>query len=153
MEICTLALRVTEEELNGWVRPVLEGTGYLSAVSVSVDGKGLVLRGEGNMLGVSLPFEADLEAAADGAFVAVRLAAVRSAGVPMKPLLMPWITGRLKQLEREWLQVEEDTVVVNVERLLARQEVRLTANLTGIRCEPGALLLEAQAPSPVGESA
>src|SRR5690606_2665950 len=105
MEICTLALRVTEEELNGWVRPVLEGTGYLSAVSVSVDGKGLVLRGEGNMLGVSLPFEADLEAAADGAFVAVRLAAVRSAGVPMKPLLMPWITGRLKQLEREWLQV------------------------------------------------
>lgn len=151
MEICALTLRVTEEELNTWVRPAAEGTGYLSAVSVSVNGAGLVLRGEANLLGVSLPFEADLEAGAEGAFVALRLASVRSAGVPMKSLLMPFLTGHLKQLEREWLQAQEDTIVVNVERLLAGKGLRLTANLTGIRLEPGGLVLEAQAPLPAPE--
>jgi hypothetical protein len=42
----------------------------------------------------------------------------------------------------DWLALEQDTIIVDVDRLLLRDGLRAHTNLTRITCEDGALVVE-----------
>ncbi len=147
MEICGLSLRVTQDELNSTLRGALEGHASVRGVKVLVVPAGVTLEGEKNVeffgMKTWVPFEADLEIGADGGYLAVRVVDVRAIGrIPVKGLVL----GELAKLRQEWLIPENDTLVLNLERLLETRGVVITLNLSAVRLEPGALVLEAQSP-------
>ena len=140
MEIQELRLRISQAELNGWLQPQWGKTDKLRGFTLQVGADGLHARGEVRV-GVWIAFEADAEVDADGPFVALRLTSVRPLGLIPIPGLEGMVLTMVRKYQNEWLLVKEDAVVVNIERLLADHGLALTANLSGVRCEPGALVL------------
>jgi len=144
MEIRALSLRVTEEELNGWIGRLIDGRDKIHRLRVEIRADGLLVDGQGEFMGQTVPFDATVEVYAQGGTVSLRLTRFEAAG--FFPLPAWWILKKLQRHEREWLRVESDTVVLNAEHLLEERGISLAMNLAGVRCEPGALFLESLAP-------
>jgi hypothetical protein len=150
MEIRALSLRVTEDELNDWIGRLLEGSDKVERLRVRVGTEGLVADGQAEFMGYDVPFDATIELQADGGFVVLRLARFEAAG--FFPLPGWFILKKLEKHQSEWLRVDSDCVFLNVEALLETRGISLATNLSGVRCEPGALSLDAQAPEPIAEA-
>ncbi|MDH7571041.1 MAG: hypothetical protein QHJ73_15800 [Armatimonadota bacterium] len=154
MEICRLSVRVNQDELNSWLRQALANVSNPRELSIDLTPAGPVIRGEYyvDQFGVKwwLPFEADVEPGVSGGLVGLRLTDIRIRAKTLIPLpasfIVSKLAARLAKLDKEWLFMEGDTVILNLERLLEQHGVSLQANLTHVRCEAGALFLESEAP-------
>lgn len=151
MEIRALSLRVTEDELNGWIGRLLEGSDKVQRLQIRIGTEGLVADGEAEFMGHQVPFDATIQLHAEGSCIVLHLSRFEAAG--FFPLPGWFILKKLRKHQSEWLQIEDDCVTLNVERLLEERGVVLATNLSGVRYEPGALILDAQAPEPVQAAA
>src|SRR5262249_23943353 len=113
----------------------------LSADGISVSGVYPLL--------VGVSFETLWQPGVAGGKVTARLTRFRALGIPLmafKKLLL----GAIRDAAggEGWLHVEDDSVVVDPDWLLAMEGLAVRTNLRSLRCEAGALLLEAGAPPP-----
>lgn len=142
MEIRALSLRIGEEELNGWIARLLANNARVRELTIQGAGAGFVVRGEAQLMRMWIPFDATLEAGAEGDFVVMRLVSFQAAGFfPVGPSL---IMGELGKLQREWLKVEDDMFVLNLKELIQGYGVTVSPNLSSIHSDAGCIVLEAQ---------
>jgi hypothetical protein len=143
MEILTLRATISEQDLNDMAKKHLPSDMPVEELRIHVTQEGLVVKGEYPML-ITVAFETLWELSVSGGKVVARLAKFRTLGMPMtvlKSLVMGVITSAAKT--EAWLAVDRDTVHVDVERVLSEEGLKARLHLTAVRCEAGALLIEA----------
>src|SRR5207247_10562556 len=99
-------------------------------VRIAVTPDGVVIKGEYPLL-VTVSFETLWElSVAEGKLVA-RLARLRTLGMPMT-VLKSAVLGAIAAAARseDWLQVDKDTVRLDIDRALAKEGLRARTNLT-----------------------
>jgi hypothetical protein len=143
MEIHALHATVSEQDLNDLARKHLTSDIAVEELRIQITPEGLVIKGEYPML-VTVSFETLWELGVSGGKVVARLAKFRTLGMPMsvlKSLVMGMIASAAKK--EPWLEVAGDTVHVDVEQALAGEGLKASLNLTAVRCQAGALVIEA----------
>jgi hypothetical protein len=142
MEILALKATVSEQVLNELAARYLPRDVPVEELRISVTPDGVVVKGEYPLL-VTVSFETLWElSVADGKVVA-RLARFRTLGMPMnvlKSVVMGAISSAAKS--EPWLEVEKDTVRIDVDKALAGEGLRARTNLTAVRCQPGTVVIE-----------
>ncbi|HYT93155.1 MAG TPA: hypothetical protein VEL76_30840 [Gemmataceae bacterium] len=143
MEILTLKVTVSEQDLNDLAKRHLPKDVPIEELQIHITPEGLVVKGEYPLL-VTVSFETLWELGVSGGKVVARLAKVRTLGMPMT-VLKSVVMGVIAQAAKSepWLAVEKDTVQVDVEDALAREGLKASLNLTAVRCEAATLLIEA----------
>jgi hypothetical protein len=150
MEILALKLFVTEGEVNGLIQKFLPEPGAVDNLRVRLTPEGIVVQGDYPTLLVKMAFETLWEVAVDGGEVRARLASVKVAGLPAGML-----RGVLLKVLRDvtdgeaGLEIRDETVHVDVDRVLRARGLPVRVHLTAVRCSIGTLVLEA-GPSPGG---
>ncbi len=143
MDILALRATVSEQTLNELAERHLPPDLPIEELSVQISPQGLLIRGEYPLL-VKVRFETLWELSVDRGRVLARLVSLRTLGVPMGPLKGMVLNVIASTGEKEkWLEVIGDGVAVDVERLLAREGLTARLNLTAVRCQTGAILIEA----------
>ncbi|HXG13375.1 MAG TPA: hypothetical protein VNK04_26695 [Gemmataceae bacterium] len=143
MEIHALKLLITQDELNAAAARVLPSEAPLRDVKVRLTAEGVYVEGVYAVL-MGLPFETRWKVGVREGKLAARLAGIRVIGVGvgmLNGLLMSAVAEAAAR--EEALQVEGDTVLLDVDRLLARQGFPSRTNLTAVRCAEGQLWIEA----------
>jgi hypothetical protein len=142
MEILALKATVSEQVLNELAARHLPQDLPVEELRIAVTPDGIVIKGEYPLL-VTVSFETLWELSiADGKVIA-RLTRFRTLGMPMnvlKSVVMGAISAAAKT--EPWLEVDKDTVRIDVDRALAGEGLRARTNLTAIRCQASELLIE-----------
>jgi hypothetical protein len=145
MEILALRATISEQALNDLATRRLPRNLPVEELRFEVIPEGLIVRGEYPLL-VKVRFETLWQLSVSEGKVLARLARLHTLGMPMGPLkgmVLDLIATTLRK--EEGLHVDEDAIIVDVERLLAREGLTARLNLTAVRCQAGAILLEAGA--------
>jgi hypothetical protein len=143
MEIHALKLMLAEDDLNAACAQFLPRDGPLRQVQVRITPGGLRITGAYSLV-VGVPFETLWELSVRGGKLAARLASVRVIG---------WGTGMLNGIlmkalneaatREDALQVQGDTLLLDLDRLLVKRGLASRTNLTAVRCEDRRLWIEA----------
>jgi hypothetical protein len=144
MEIQVLALLVTEKDLNDFVARHMRDQ-PVENLRFRIAPEGLHVTGEYPLF-FKVHFETLWELGLRGGDVTLRLVTVKAMGLPgtaFKSTLLKMMTDGAK---KDWLRLEDDTVVVQVDRALVSEGVALRTNLKAIRYTPQGFLVEAKAP-------
>ena len=143
MEILALRATISESSLNELAGRRLPKELPVEGLRFQVTAEGLLVRGAYPLF-VTVNFETLWQLSVHEGKLLARLAHLRTLGMPMGSLkgLVMNVLATTAQKE-EWLGVESDTVAVDVERLLAREGLPARLNLLSVRCEPGAIHIEA----------
>jgi hypothetical protein len=146
MDIHALRVSVTDDDLNDLVTRYLLEDLPVEELTLAVTDEGVVAKGQYPML-LTVSFETVWALSVAGGKVAATLVRFRTLGMPMgvlKSLVMGVISSAAKK--ESWLAVEGDTVVADVDGLLARDGHKVRSNLRAIRCQAGLLVIEADEP-------
>lgn len=148
MEIRALHLRVTQDELNEWIRRLLSSNEKVHGLAVAITRQGMLLKGTYQIFG-GVPFEATLEIGVDGGLVGVRLNKMQAGGLFPVPqaLVTSMVMGKLTEHQNDWMRVEGETLVFDIERMLQERGISVITNLYRVSCEEGVIILEAQVPA------
>jgi hypothetical protein len=142
MELQALKLLVTEQDINELLARNLTGDNGLENVQVRIAPEGVYVTGEYPML-VRVGFETLWELDAQAGKVHARLAGLKAMGLPatvFKSAVLKAIEEAVQQ--ENWLAFQNDTMVVDVDRLLADKGIRAKTNLNTVRCLAGELIIE-----------
>jgi hypothetical protein len=147
MEILALRATISEQVLNELVARYLPADSPVEEVRIAVTPEGVIVKGEYPLL-VTVSFETLWELSVVEGKVVARLARLRTLGMPMM-VLRSVVMGAIASAARseDWLQVEKDTVRMDLDRALTNEGLRSRTNLTAVRCEAGQLVIEAGKPS------
>jgi hypothetical protein len=143
VEIQALTLVVTEQDLNDAAARHLPDDPEVRKVRLRVAPEGVYVSGVYQMV-FGVPFETLWEPAASGGRVTARLAGFKALGIPvamLKSLILNALRDTVAGVGA--VQVDEDGVRVDVERLLADEGLSLRTNLKAVRCLEGRLIVEA----------
>jgi hypothetical protein len=143
MEIHALRATLSERDLNDLAAKHLLKHVAIEQLCIEVTPEGVRVRGAYPVL-VTVSFETLWELDVEAGKVVARLTRLSALGMPMT-VLKTYLLGALSGSERNgaWLQVQGDTLRIDVDRLLAGEGLEARTNLTGIRCEAGLLVIEA----------
>jgi len=142
MEIQALKLLVTEQDLNDLVSKHLPDDQSLENVHIRVAPEGVYITGE-YMLLVRVGFETMWELDILAGRLSARLTSLKAMGLPATAFKSAVLKAIEDAVQKEnWLTFNGDTVVVDVDRLHAEMGIRARTNLTAVRCQAGALLIE-----------
>ena len=142
MEILALKATVSEQVLNELAARHLPRDVPVEELRIAVTQEGVVIKGEYPLL-VTVSFETLWELGIEDGKVTARLTRFRTLGMPMnvlKSVLLGAIATAAKS--EDWLQVDKDTVRIDVDRVLAREGLRAHTNLTALRCQAGVMVIE-----------
>jgi hypothetical protein len=143
MEILALTATISEQVLNELVARYMPRDSPVEEVRITVTPDGVVVKGEYPLL-VTVSFETLWELSVVEGKVVAHLARLRTLGMPMtvlKSVVMGAIATAAKS--EDWLQVDKDTVRMDIDRALTNEGLRAKTNLTAVRCEPGLIRIEA----------
>jgi hypothetical protein len=146
MEIQALTLLITEQDLSDLAARHLPADQPVEELRFRLTPEGLHVSGEYPLF-LRVSFEMRWELGVCGGRVTARLVHFKALGLPV-PVFKGMLLKFLREAVRneEWLQIEgDDTVVVQVDRLVRDRGVALRTNLTAIRCLDQALMVEARA--------
>jgi hypothetical protein len=144
MEILALKLFLTEGEINGLIQKFLPEPGAVENLRVRLTPEGVVVQGDYPTLLVKMAFETLWEVGVAAGEVEARLTSVKVAGLPAGML-----RGVLLKVLRDvtageaGLEVQDETVRVNVEEMLWAKGLPVRVRLTAVRCSIGTLVIEA----------
>ncbi|HEY7427699.1 MAG TPA: hypothetical protein VH682_25945 [Gemmataceae bacterium] len=144
MEIHTLKLSVTEEELNSLVMELPSGKSAVENLRVRLTSEGIVILGDYPTMFMKMAFETLWVVRGIGSVVEARLASVRVSGLPagmLRGVLLKTI--RDLTAHEPGVRVEEETILVDLSKHTAVQRLRLRINLIGVSCSPEGLVIEA----------
>jgi hypothetical protein len=144
MEIQTLKLFLTEEEVNGLARRFAPDTGSIENLRIRLTPEGVVVQGEYPTMVMRVRFETLWEPQGAGPEVVARLATVRVSGLPAKLL-----RGALLKMIRDavgeqiGVRVGDDGVRVHLEEIARAHGLPLRINVTAVRCSIATMVIEA----------
>ncbi len=146
MEIHALKLLITEKDLNDAAGRHLPDDEEVRQVKIRLAPEGVYVSGVYRML-FNVAFETLWEPGVAGGKLVARLASFKALGIPMS-LLKSMIMSAIKDTigREQAFEIDEECVRLDVDRLLAAQELPLRTNLTAVRCQAGRLILEAAHP-------
>jgi len=144
MDIHTLKLSITEEEINTLAAEFPPSDSAVENLRVRLTPEGIVILGDYPAMLMKMAFETLWEVKGVGSVVEARLASIKVSGLPAKMLRGVLLKTIRDMTAREpGIRVEEDTIRVDLSKHTAVQKLRLRVNLTGVRCSPGNLVIEA----------
>jgi hypothetical protein len=144
MEIQTLKLFLTEDEVNDLVRRFAPDTGSIENLRIRLTPEGVLVQGEYPTMVLRVRFETLWEPRGEGPEVVARLASVRVSGIPAKLL-----RGALLKVIRDLVgqeigvRVADDGVRVHLEEIARAHGLPLRINVTAVRCSIATMVLEA----------
>ena len=145
MEIQALKLLILQQDLNELLTRYLPGDNGLENVQIRIAPEGVYVTGEYPML-VRVGFETLWELEARAGKVHARLAGLKAMGLPAAVFKGAVLKAIEEAVQTEnWLAFEKDTMVVDVDRLLAEKGITAKTNLNGVRCLAGEVVIEAAA--------
>ncbi len=144
MEIRALELVITEHDLTEVLARRTPDEAPVRDLRVRVTPEGVVVKGSFRALVLGVPFETLWRVDVEGGRVSATLAEVKVAGFA-GDLVRREVLNNLRRAAkgRDGVEVEAERVLVDVDRLLAREGVVLRSNLTAVRCGDGHLVVEA----------
>jgi hypothetical protein len=143
MEIQALKVLFTEDELNRLLEKHLPKDRSVEELRLRLTPEGVYVHGEYPLF-VQVAFETLWELEVREGRVAARLVNFRALGMPVmifRSAMMSIIADTAAKAD--WLAVEEDAVLVDVDRLLAKNGLPARTNLTAVRLQVGMLVIEA----------
>ncbi len=146
MEILALKVLITDQSANRLAAEAMPRDLGLRDLRVRFAPEGAYVSGAYQML-VSVPFETLWELSVQGGRIAARLADVRVAKLGAG-MLKGMILNALADAARrqQGLYFREDTLLIDLDHVLASRGMPSRTNLTLVQCQVGSLIIEAAAP-------
>ena len=147
MEIVALKATLSEQALNEVVAKHLPADAPVEDLRLAITPEGIVVKGEYPLL-VTVAFETLWELSVVDGKVIARLARLRTLGMPMtvlRSVAMSAIAAAAKA--EDWIQVDNESVRIDVDRAFAKEGLRARTHLKSITCQPGLLTVEAGNPT------
>jgi hypothetical protein len=143
MEIHVLKLLITDKDLNDVAARRLTLDDEVRKLRIQITPQGVRVTGVYQML-VTVAFETLWEVTALKGKLTARLSAFKALGIPVS-LFKSMVMGAVKDAftRHDAIQVDGDTVLVDLDQWLAKQGMPLETNLTLVQCRPGYLFIEA----------
>jgi hypothetical protein len=146
MEIQTLRLLVNEKDLNELLAEHMPDDQPLENLTIRVASNGVTVSGEYPLF-VRVAFETLWEPGIQAGKVTARLAGLKAMGLPATVFKGTVFKAIEEAVQKEpWLAFDADTIVVDVDALLAGEGIPVKTNLTTVRCQAGLLVIESAAP-------
>ncbi|MFL5245539.1 MAG: hypothetical protein ACJ8FY_25875 [Gemmataceae bacterium] len=144
MEIHLLKLLVTEQDINTIVARVLAHEPQVRDVKVTLAPEGVHVSGVYPTAFMSVRFQTLWELSAEAGKVAARLADLKVVGLPVSMLRGVIMTALSEAVAKEdTFQVAGERLLFDPNRLLTKNGLTGSINLTAVRCQPGQLVIEA----------
>mgnify|MGYP001167495683 CR=1 FL=1 len=148
MDIQTLKIYVTDQELQELARKFLPPDAPVKNFAIKAAADGVRVSGEIATPMMPVPFESLWQPAVEGGRVTAKLAGLSAAGFPATPLralVLDLVKGQIKE---PFIEVQEESIVVDVQDLVKRQDLPLAVRfeVRAIHCLEGGILVEAGLP-------
>jgi hypothetical protein len=150
LEIQSLRLLVTEQDLNDLTAGRLPLDEEVRQVRFRIAPEGIYVSGVYHML-VKVAFETLWEVEVSRGNLVVRLSGFKALGIPvmlLRSMVMTALSQAVDHLDA--VQVEGETVLVDVDRLLEGEGIPVRTNLTAVHCLAGQMVMEAAGIPPGG---
>lgn len=143
MELVTLKLLVTDADLDILVKRFLPADAPVINLTLTVADGSVVLAGDYPTRLLNIGFTTTWEPSVEGRLIRVRLGRIRVVGIPIVLLRGLFLRGFQKVAKDvPGARVEDDTLFLDLDALLASKGIPLKSNLKTIRCESGRMILE-----------
>jgi hypothetical protein len=139
MEIQSLRLLATEEDLNGLIAERIPQMKKIRGLRVKVLPEGISITGSYQTL-IEISFEALWEVFIHEGKIAARLQRLKSGGLGMgllKGYLLQAISSATNMIE-----IQGETLLFDLDVLLKERGIPLRTNLSSVRCSDGRLMIE-----------
>lgn len=144
MEIHTLKVSITEQELNELAAAAPSSNSSVENLVVRLTPEGILVTGTYPVMFMKVGFETLWEVTGAGSIVEARLASIKVSGLPAGKLRGVLVKTLRDLLAREpGVQVTEEAIRVDLSQLTALQKLQFRVHLTGVHCAPGQLVIEA----------
>ena len=150
MDIQTLRLFVSEQELNELVRQHQPADAPVKNLSVRVTPEGVRVSGEATVM-MTMSFESVWRPTVVGGKASAELVELTAAGFPAT-ILRPLVMGALRDAVKDAaVQVTDEAIVVDVQELVRREKlpVNVRFEVQSVRCVDGGVVAEAGLPTTV----
>jgi hypothetical protein len=147
MEIHVLRMSISDKDLNDLIDKHLRQDQPVDELKVQISSDGVRLKGVYPLF-VNVSFETHWELGVRGGKATARLAGFRALGIPgniFKSAILKLVADAAHR--HPGLEIDNDTVVLDLERLCQENGLTARINLTGVTCQDGILLLEAGNPA------
>jgi hypothetical protein len=141
MEIVSLRLLLTEQDLNNLIIRFLKPPPKIRDLHVRIARSGLALAGTYETF-LPIPFETIWRLFVSDGKIVARLSAVNAVRIPLH-FLKPYILQALRSNSSQ-LDVNDESVVFDVGRLVSDCPVPIKTNLTAVYLDSQCLVLECQ---------
>ncbi len=147
MEIQALKLSITEQDLAALVPRILALAEHVKDLEIHPVAGGIRITGAYQTL-MAVSFDTLWEMSARGGTVTARLAEFKVSGFGGGWLKTAFL-GILKDAAKKHdaLQVQGETLTLDLERVLAKQGVHARLNLTALDCEQGRVTIQSAPPT------
>jgi len=143
MEILSLKLILTEDDLNNLVAEHLSEDEQVRDIKVSVVPEGVRVSGAYPVTFFNVRFDTLWTLSIQGREVAANLAELRVAGAPaglVRGMLLDMVRAEIER--EEGARVEGESILADPDVLLRRLGLTARTNLTAIRCETEKIIIE-----------
>jgi len=147
MEVLSLKLAVTEEDVNALVAKHLGADPPVRDLKVSLTPQGARVSGAYPVAFFNVRFDTLWALSVRGREVAAHLAELHVAGAPagiVRGTLMEMLAANVEQ--EQGVRVEDETILVDPDVLLGQFGPAVRTNLTAVRCGAGRVVLEGGTP-------
>jgi len=145
MEIHSLRASISEKDLNDLVARHVPDDQPIEDVKVRINADGVHLSGVYPLF-VNVKFESHWKLDIRAGKVTATLAGFKAMGIPgnvFKSAILKFIAEAAKG--EPWLQVEEDTILVDVDGILLKNGLNARMNLARVICQDGVVVIESGA--------
>jgi hypothetical protein len=147
MDIHSLRLSITEEEINALATEYSPTDSSIENLRVRLIPEGIVILGEYPTMLMRMAFETLWEVRGTVSVVEAKLATIKVSGLPARMLRGVLLkTIRDMTADKPGIRVEEDSIRVDLSQYAAAHKVQLQVNLTGVKCLAGHLVIETGPP-------
>jgi hypothetical protein len=141
MDIHALRVSISEQDLNQLAARHMRDQ-PVEDISIRVAADGIRIKGVYPLF-INVSFETHWELGVQAGKISARLAGIRAFGVPgnvFKSAIMKLVADAAHQ--HDWLQMERDIILADVERLLLKNGIAVRTNFTAIACQDGLIVIE-----------
>jgi hypothetical protein len=141
MEIVSLRLLLTEQDLNNLITRFLKPPQKIRDVHVRIARSGLALAGTYETF-LPIPFETIWRPFVTDGKIAAQLSSVKAVRIPVH-FLKPYILQALRS-NSSLLHLNDETIVFDIDRLVSDCPIPIKTNLTAVYLDSQCLVLECQ---------
>ena len=143
MEIQALKVIITADDVNALVKKHWPEDHPVEDVAIKLTPEGIVVKGVYPLF-INVSFETHWALGVLAGKVSARLTNLRALGVPgniFKSAILKLIGDAARR--EPWLEINDDTILVDVDTVLAKNGLPARTNLTRIACEDSRIIVEA----------